>query len=73
METATIGVAGRVSDRVADERSANRRLGVLKRRRLLIVTAGLLACIYFARPAYPCAIVGIAMMRFRALGVPQPP
>src|SRR5665213_704110 len=26
---------------------------------------------YFARPLYPCAIVGIAMMRLRALGVPH--
>ncbi len=24
-------------------------------------------------PVYPCAMVGIAMMRLRALGVPQPP
>jgi hypothetical protein len=28
---------------------------------------------YFARPAYPCAISGIATTWLRALGVPQPP
>ncbi len=28
---------------------------------------------YFARPVKPCAIVGIAMIAFRALGVPHVP
>ena len=28
---------------------------------------------YFALPVYPCAIVGIAIILFRALGVPHPP
>jgi hypothetical protein len=28
---------------------------------------------YFARPIYPCAIVGIATIWFLALAVPQPP
>lgn len=28
---------------------------------------------YLARPVYPCAIVGMAMILLRALGVPHPP
>ena len=29
--------------------------------------------LYFASPGIPCAIVGMGMTRFRALGVPHPP
>jgi hypothetical protein len=31
------------------------------------------ALLYFARPVKPCAIVGIAMIALRALGVPHVP
>jgi hypothetical protein len=36
-------------------------------------TAGRESRNYFARPVYPCAIAGITMIRFRALGVPHVP